>query len=158
RRVIAVMKKPPANDLGIMKNPLPYYQNQPAVRDPSSSNQAPQQATHMVMVGEPTRVRRTQTWSYEGEQAISQLEVFTTHGRQDEHLTVILREEINRQYEIMQSPRQHQERPTSSSRQSSNLITPAPMGGVSPTTDSASSFTLSPHLGKYLPTAYSSTT
>src|SRR5262249_25049160 len=103
------------------------YQNQPVVKDPSPSTQGPQQATNMLTTGEPIQVRRVQTWSYEEEGTSSQPEAFTTRGRQDEQLTVILCEEVNRQYELLRPPRQQQERLVISSSRPPTLIFPEPM-------------------------------
>src|SRR5262249_23611187 len=75
---------------------------------------------------------RTQTWSYEGEGMTSQPEAFTTRGRQDEQVTVILCEEVNRQYELLQRPHQHHEGPVGSDSRPPTLIFPEPMAQSHP--------------------------
>src|SRR5262249_10634490 len=121
KKAIAVMKAPPppSADLGIVRNPMPNYPNPPVVRDPSSSSQGAHQVTTLFTSEEPTCIR-TQTWNFEGEEPINPPQVFTTRGRQDAQLTAILREEVNRYAETLQSPDQDQEEPT--------ISNPAPSG------------------------------
>src|SRR5262249_48792676 len=100
----------------------PNHQGQQLARNlPAPDNQA--QVTTLFTSDEPTCVHRIQIWSYEGEDPIDLPHEFITMGPQGHHMIMILREEINRQLELIKLPAQGQQAPAALGTQYPILIT-----------------------------------